>query len=221
MSDETEAGAGLVDGLLGLLDQAATRIAERPVTVRFKTSPGGLVRGELDVVVIAVTSVPVANLIVDRLVIHAERVRVQPGLPAHLRAGPVGIKAVVLQESVDQWTHAARLPLRLELTPEGVLARTGIGGIRMGELVTELTVTGQWLQLKPVRASMLGVPAPVMSFLRGFLPLPPLPAGARLERVEPGDGKLSVFVTLDEVDEALTPDIARRVRNRLRVPGLR
>ena len=62
--------------------------------------------------------------------------------------------------------------------------------------------------------------APVLGFLRGYLPLPPLPLGARLNRVEPGDGEITVWFDVDDVDEPLTPAIAAGIRRRL-IPRLR
>jgi hypothetical protein len=59
---------------------------------------------------------------------------------------------------------------------------------------------------------------------RDALPIsrPPLPKGARITEVTPGDGELVVTFELARVDEPLTPDIARRLRAlaRLPLPGL-
>ena len=52
-----------------------------------------------------------------------------------------------------------------------------------------------------------------MRFFRGYLPLPPLPRGARITEVRPGDGELAVTFQIDELDEPITPDIARRLRS--------
>ena len=103
------------------------------------------------------------------------------------------IKATVDQENVDRWTHATRLPFRLRLTPEGVVVSTGVAGIRVGEVEVDLTVAGPFLRLHPRRATIVGLPAPLVRVLRGYLPLPPLPRGAHLQRVEPGDGELAAL----------------------------
>jgi hypothetical protein len=67
------------------------------------------------------------------------------------------------------------------------------------------------------------VPTPLVQLLRGYLPLPPLPRGARITQVQPGDGELAVTFQIDELDEPITPDIARRLGllTRLPLPGLR
>jgi hypothetical protein len=206
--------------LVGLLDGTVSALARRPVKVRVKPTPLGLVTGRLDAVVLEVGELATHGLVVDRLVVHAQNLRVEPGLPPRLKAGPIGFKATVVQEAVDGWTKAAHLPARLLLTPEGIVVKTGVRGFQLSEVATELTVSGPFLQLRPVRASMLGLSTPVLGFLRGFLPLPPLPLGARLNRVEPGDGELTVWFDVDDVDEPLTPAIATGIRRRL-VPRLR
>jgi hypothetical protein len=187
--------------------------------VRAKVSPEGLLRGEVDVLVVEARKLPVASLLIDRVVVRAERVRIRPGLPPRLQTGPLGCKAVVTQDAVDRWANTIPLPFRLELAPSGVLVRTGVGPLRMSEVVTELEASGAMLRLRPKRASFLGVEAPAaqVGLLRGFLPLPPLPAGARIDRIEHGNGELSVFTTLEAVDQPLTPDIINRIRSRFSV----
>ena len=126
------------------------------------------------------------------------------------------------QANVDRWTKTSRLPIRVTLTEDGVVMAAGLRGIRMGEVLADLEVAGPFLRLVPKRASVGGMPAPLVRFFRGYLPLPPLPRGARLVDVRPGDGELAVTFQIDELDEPITPDIARRLRQltRLPIPGL-
>lgn len=190
---------------------------------RVKVSGNGLLRGELDVLKVEIPAVLAAGLVLDRLVVRAERVRIAPGIPPRLRAGPVTLRAYVCQEHVDRWTRTSRLPIRVALTPEGVIATAGIRGIRMGEVLADLEVHGPFLQLAPKRLTIAGLPTPLVRFFRGYLPLPPLPRGSRIAEVRPGDGELAVTFALEHVDEPLTPDIAKRLRSltRLPIPGLR
>ncbi len=213
----------LAASLLALIDRTASRVLDHPVRPRVKASRAGLLRGELDVVKVEVPAVLAAGLVLDRLVVRAERVRITPGLPPRLRAGPVGIRAYVRQENVDRWTRSSHLPMRISLTAEGVVLTAGVRGIRMGEVLADLEVAGPFLRLAPKRATIAGVPTPLVRFLRGYLPLPPLPRGARITEVLPSDGELAVTFQLEEVDEPLTPDVARRLRSltRLPLPGLR
>jgi hypothetical protein len=181
-------------------------------------TPAGLLRGELDVVKIEVPAVLAAGLVLDRLVVRAEHVRIVPGLPPRLQAKPVGLRAYVSQANVDRWTKTSRLPIRLTLTPDGVVLAAGLRGIRMGEVLADIEVAGPFVRLVPKRASIGGLPAPLVRFFRGYLPLPPLPRGARLVDVQPGEGELAVTFQIDELDEAITPDIARRLRQLTRLP---
>ncbi|MDQ2647956.1 MAG: LmeA family phospholipid-binding protein [Actinomycetota bacterium] len=189
-----------------------------PIRPRIKATPQGLLRGELDVVKIEVPGVLAAGLLIDRLIIRAERVRITPGLPPHLKAGPVGIRAFVCQDNVDRWVRTSRLPIKVKLTADGVVMSAGVRGVRMGQVQADLEVAGPFLRLVPKRATIAGVPAPMARFFRGYLPLPPLPRGAKLREITHGDGEVAVTFEIDELDEALTPDIARRVRQLTRLP---
>ena len=80
---------------------------------------------------------------------------------------------------------------------------------------TEVAVSGHFVTLHPKRASFVGLPAPVVGILRGYLPLPPLPRGARLVKVDHEDERVTAWFALDDIDQPLTPAIARRLRPRL------
>lgn len=220
--DDDRDHPALIASFLALVDVASSRLLDHPIRPRVKATPAGLLRGELDVVKIEVPAVLAAGLVLDRIVLRGEHVRVVPGFPPRLHAGPVGLRAYVSQENVDRWTRTAHLPIRVLLTKDGVVVTTGIRGIRMSETLADLEVTGRFLQLAPKRMTIVGLPAPLVRFFRGYLPLPPLPKGARITEVRPGDGELAVTFQLDEVDEPLTPHLARRLRSltRLPIPGL-
>jgi hypothetical protein len=221
-TDEAREDPPLLASFLALVDDTASRIIDHPIRPRVKITPQGLLRGELDVVKVEVPAVLAAGLVLDRVVVRAEHVRVVPGLPPRLQAGPVGLRAYVSQDNVDRWTRTAHLPIRLALTEEGVLLTTGVRGFKMSETLADLEVSGRFLRLAPKRMTIVGLPTPLVRFFRGYLPLPPLPKGAHITDVRPGDGELAVTFTLDNLDEPLTPDIARRLRSltRLPIPGL-
>lgn len=206
------------DLFVAFLDTVSQATLGRPLRPRLRLSPQGLLRGEVDLVKVELPAYAIAGLVIDRFVIRAERVRVVPGLPPTLVASPVGLRAVVTQANVDRWTRDLRLPFRLELTPEGVVTRTGIGGIRVSEVLTLPDISGGLLRLRPVRASLLGVPAPLVRFLRGYLPLPPLPRHAVLESVDPSDGELTLTFRIEEFRQPLTPEVSRRLRGLLQLP---
>jgi hypothetical protein len=208
----------LAASLLALIDATSSRVINHPIRPRVKASPAGLLRGELDVVKVEVPAVLAAGLVLDRLVVRAEHVRIVPGLPPRLQARPVGLRAYVSQANVDRWTRTTRLPIRVLLTADGVMLTTGVRGIKMGEVLADLEVAGPFLRLAPKRMTIGGVPTPMVRLLRGYLPLPPLPRGARITEVRPGDGELAVTFQIDELDEAITPDIARRLSKLTRLP---
>jgi hypothetical protein len=220
--DEASDQPPLLASFLALVDDAASRIINHPIRPRVNASPPGLLRGELDLVQVEVPAVLAAGLVLDRVVVRAQHLRVVPGLPPRVRASPVSLRAYVSQANVDRWTHTARLPMRLALTEEGVLLTTGVRGIRMSETLSDLEVSGPFLRLAPKRMTIVGLPAPMARFFRGYLPLPPLPKGARITQVHPSHGRLAITFALDELDEPVTPDIARRLRTftRLPIPGL-
>ena len=58
----------------------------------------------------------------------------------------------------------------------------------------------------------------MVRFLRGYLPLPPLPRSAVLESVDPADGELALTLRIDEFRQPLTPDVTKRLRQLLRLP---
>ena len=208
--------------LLALIDATASRVLDHPIRPRIKTSPAGLLRGELDVVKVEVPAVLAAGLVLDRVVVRAEHVRVAPGFPPRLKANPVSLRAYVSQANVDRWTRTSRLPIRLVLNEDGVVLSTGLRGIRVGEVLADLEVVGPFLRLTPKRATIAGMPTPLVRFFKGYLPLPPLPRDAHITGVKHGAGELAVTFQIDELDEPLTPDIARRLRTltRLPIPGL-
>jgi hypothetical protein len=208
------------DLLIGLLDGTLSRVARRPVKVRAKVNPVSAAFGSVDVLVLELGDLEMAGLEVERIVVHAENVRIQPGFPPRLRTGAIGFKATVGQDPIDRWTQRTHLPVRMLLTEEGIIVRTSIRGFSLSEVATELAVSGHFLTLRPMRASFVGLPAPVVGMLRGFLPLPPLPRGARLTKVDHEAGKVTAWFALDDIDQPLTPAIARRLRPRL-LPRLR
>jgi hypothetical protein len=221
-SDEARDDPAVLASFLALVDDAASRVIDHPIRPRVKASPQGLLRGELDLVQVEIPAVLAAGLVLDRIVIRAQHLRIVPGLPPRVQAAPVSLRAYVSQANVDRWTRTTHLPMRLALTEEGVLLTTGVRGFRMSETLTDLEVSGRFLRLSPTRMTIVGLPAPMARFFRGYLPLPPLPKGARITEVRPGAGRLAVTFALEELDEPLTPDIARRLRTltRLPIPGL-
>ncbi len=206
------------DLFVAFLDTISEAALGRPLRPRLKVTPGGLLKGEVDLVKIEVPAYMVAGLVIDRFIIRAEHVRVIPGLPPTLVASPVGLRAVVSQANLDRWTKDRGLPLRMRLTEEGVVTTTGIRGFRVTEVLTVPHISGGFLRLQPQRVSLLGVPAPLVRFLRGYLPLPPLPRSAILESVDPAEGELTLTFRIEEFRQTLTPDVRKRLGQLLNLP---
>lgn len=211
------------DLFLAAMDGLIEATVGRPLRPRIAMSPAGLLRGQIDLVKIELPAYAFAGLVVDRFIIRAHAVRVQPGLPPVFIAEPVDLTVVVGQDNIDRWIADVRLPFRLRLTEEGILTTTGIRGLRMSEVVTEPEVVGGFVKLQPRRVSLLGVPAPMARFLRGYLPLPPLPRAAKLEEVHSRDGELELAFRIERFEQPLTPDVRNRLARLLRLPlpGLR
>lgn len=206
------------DLFVAFLDIVSEYALGKPLRPRFRVSPSGLLRGEVDMVKLELPAFSMAGLILDRLVIRAEKVRVAPGLPPKLVAATVSLRAVVTQDNVDRWTKDLGLPVRLRLTPDGVVTATGLRGIRFTEVVTMPDIAGGFLRLQPTRVSLLGVPTTLSRFFRGYLPLPPLPRSAVLESVDPGDGELTMTFVINDFQQSLTPDVTRRIAALIDLP---
>ena len=144
--------------VLWLVDRVATRVFGQPTTLRWTANPADALRGEVEVVTVGVPAMRMAGLRLERVVGRVERVRIQPGLVPRLKGGPVSVKATVTQESVDRWVGSANLPLRLELTADGILSSTGIGSLRVGHVLTALEVGGRWLRLRPRQVAARELP---------------------------------------------------------------
>lgn len=206
------------DLFIAFLDTVSEATLGRPLRPRLKVTPAGMLRGEIDLVKVELPAYAIAGLVIDRFIVRAERVRIAPGIPPTLVAGPVGLRGVVSQANIDRWTKDRGLPIRMRLTEDGVLTTTGIRGIKVTEVLTVPDISSGFLRLRPQRASLLGVPAPMVRFLRGYLPLPPLPRNAVLESVEPADGELTLTLRIDEFRQPMTPDVTKRLRQLLRLP---
>ena len=201
--------------VLWAVDQAITRLVDRPTQIRWNASPLDTVRGRVGLLTVGVVDVEVGALTLDRVVLRIHGARIDPFPRPRLRGGPVDVKAVVTQAAIDGWLRRVGLPLGLDLTPEGVVSSGRIGGIQVARLLTELTVESGWLRLRPVRAVGRDVPEAISRLISGNLPLPALRTGARLVGVEHGPGELVARVRVDDLDEPINADLYRQVRRRV------
>jgi hypothetical protein len=197
------------------VDLVASRVVERPATVRWQASALDLVQGRAEVFTLGLTDLEVGGLVVDRAVLKVREAHVVPGVPPRMRGGPAEVKATLGQANLDRWTGRVALPVRLELTPQGIRTRAGVGSFSVATALLELQVVDGRVRLTPRRAGPVGLPPALTALVSGNLPLPTLPPGTRLSRVEHGDGTLSAWLEVDHVDEPLDLHAARRLRAEL------
>lgn len=200
--------------LTAVLDAAASAVAGRRARVRVSLSAGGLVGGRTDRVAISIDDLTVAGLDLASLAVTAHRMRLVPGLPPRLRAGPVEVRATVLQDALDRWLLGGALPVRLALRSSGLRARAGLAGVRLAEVQAGVEIDQGRLVVTPQRAQVLGVGVGTPA-LRLPLPLPPLPRSTRIEELVVGEARATVSLRVDEVDEALSLSELARVRRLL------
>ena len=203
-----------------VVDQVAALVAGRPATLRWDAAPLDAVRGRARLLTVGVDELRVAGLTVDKAVVRVEQARIVPGLEPRLQGGPVTCKITVTQERLDEWMGRVTLPFRLELTDEGIVSSAGVGSLRVGRVLTDLTVRDDGaLRLRPVKAVGRTLPGGVGAALTGTLPLPRLPIEAQLLDVEHREGRLDVTVLLDDMDERLDLNAPERLRSRLEYLG--
>jgi hypothetical protein len=198
------------------VDLVASRVMERPATVRWRASALDVVQGRAELFTLGLTDLEVGGLVIDRAVLTVHDAHVVPGVPPRVQGGPAEVKATLGQGNLDRWTGRVALPVRLELTPDGIRTRTGIGVFKVSAALTELEVVDGRVRLSPKRAGPLDLPPAIRSLVSGSLPLPSLPPGTRLVRVEHAEGSVSVWLAVDHVDEPLDVGAARRLREELR-----
>jgi hypothetical protein len=213
-----------VDDLRRLADRVATEatqvLARRPLQVRVRPSVGGLLTGRLDEVEVELRGVATTGLLFERVVVRVTGARARPGFPARLQADTMEMTSTVTEDAVNRWLRTDLGPFRIRLRDDGAVVRTSVAGLTVNEVSTELDVEGRWLRLRPRRAEVLGVPAPMARLFRGYLPLPALPSGARLGRVAHGDGEVSVTVDLGPLDEPIDAGLTERLLRRTRLSTL-
>jgi LmeA-like phospholipid-binding len=214
-SDDQLRPASAAQLVLSVLDGALSGVARRPLRVRAKASPGRAMRGVLSTVVLELGDVQLGDVSVERLVVRAEDLRVAPGLRPRFQARKVGLKVTVTQAALDRWTKSARIPARLRLTDRGVLAVNQVRGRTISEVTVDIGVKFAYVTLTPREAAIFGRRTPVFPGMEWYLPLP-LPRGVALARVEPANGRITMYFDLPDIDETITTVVARRLLKWLR-----
>ena len=195
-------------------DAVASQLAGRPVRVRVDLPPLELLRGRAQAIDAELTDVDIGGLVVDHLLVRLVDVDLLPGLPPRIRVPEIQVAATVTQRWVDRWLLREKLPLRIRLASRGLAVAFSLDPLGLGEIETELVANGGWLQLRPRRAGPLELPDFAREWLSGYLPLPGLPAGARLDALQHERGELTAHLVLPGFEESLGRGLAARVRRR-------
>ena len=121
--------------------------------------------------------------------LRAARAHSTPGLPAALAVEEPVVSITVGQRDLDRWQRGFQLPFRLSARREGHRSSTpSVAGVALTEFETRLEVVRGWFVLRPRRASILGVPSQLASWLRAYLPIPPISPEARLVGIDHAAG---------------------------------
>jgi hypothetical protein len=185
------------------------------VSVRIEAPLGDLRRGRVRAVDAELTEVEVGGLVVDHLLIRITDLDLTPGLPPRIRVPTLRVAATVTQRWVDRWLLRERLLVGVRLAEQGLATSFSLDTFGLGEIETELVVVGGWLQLRPRRAGLVQLPEFARDVFSGYLPLPKLPPGARLDALQHDTGELTAHFELPGFEEPLAAGLASRIRARL------
>jgi len=188
-----------------------SQLAGRPVSVRVDAGIESL-RGRIRSIDAELTEVDLGGLIVDHLLVRVPDIEIVPGVPPRVRFAGVNLAVTVTQRGIDRWLARERLPLRMRLGARGLGTAFSLDTLGLAEIETELAVSGGWLQLRPRRAGMIDLPDVAREFFSGYLPLPRLPAGARLDAIQHEPRELTAHLVLPGLEEPLGSGLAKRVR---------
>jgi len=216
--DLTAIRSAIARRLVRALDRVASQLAGRPVSVRIEARLGELGRGRVRAMDAELTDAEVGGLVVDHLLIRITDVELTPGLPPRVRVPTVRVAATVTQRWVDRWLLRERLLIGVRLAEQGLATSFSLDTFGLGEIETELVVVGGWLQLRPRRAGLVELPEFARDVLSGYLPLPKLPPGARLDALQHEAGELTAHFELPGFEEPLAAGLAARIREKLLSP---
>jgi len=197
------------------IDQWLSSYLELPVKLSFEGSVGDALRGTFEGVALEVGGVATAWLPLERIALRAARATLTPGLPAVLAVEEPVVSIAVGQRDLDRWQGRFQLPFRLSLAAKGVIVHTELAGVALSEFETGLEVVNGWFVLRPRRASILGIPSQLASWLRAYLPLPPISPEARLSGIDHAAGRLTLHFAISDFEEKVTPGMLQRLRKRL------
>ena len=197
------------------IDQWLSSYLEQPVKLSWEGSAADALRGQFEGVHVEVAGLATAWLPLERIAMHADRLRLTPGLPAVIGVEGVAVSITVGQRDLDRWQGGFQLPFRLRLAEKGLVLHTEIAGLSITEFETQLEVVRGWFVLRPQRASFLGIGAQAASWLRAYLPLPPISPEARLIGIDHAEARLTLHFGVSDFEEEVSRGMPQRLRRRL------
>ncbi len=197
------------------IDQWLSSYLEMPVKLSFEGSVGDALRGSFEGVSLEIAGVATAWLPLERIAMRASRATLTPGLPAVLGVVEPVVSVTVGQRDLDRWQRGSQLPFRLSLGEKGLIVNTGVAGVVITEFEAQLEVVNGWFVLRPRRARVLGIPSQLASWLRAYLPLPPVSPEARLTGIDHAPGELTLHFRVSDFEEEVSQGMLRRLRRRM------
>ena len=195
-----------------LVSRVASSFGGGPIRVALHPRTRDLLRGRLASVRAAASNVDVGGVRLREVEITANGVLLVPAIPPRLRARRIDVAAHVDQRAVDAWTRGLGLPARLVIRPSRLVARIGVGGLRLGQIDMDMSVTNGGIRLSPRRMATLGFDLRTEGELDVVLPMPSLPSNAVVTNVEWGDRTGTVALQVDDFDLPVRCSDLRRVR---------
>lgn len=206
-----------------MIDHLVSSYLELPVKVHWRHASGLPFPDRFEAPRLEFAGLATTWLELTQVVWRAEQVRFVAGMPALVQVTGPRVEIAVDNAELDRWLRPFRLPYRLELAEDALVVHSEIAGFPLARFETRLEVVNGWFVLQPKRASLLGLPSYTTgwaaSWLRIWLPLPPLAGSTQLESIEHGRDLLRLCFRLPDFEERVTPGLLMRLQKRL-VPTL-
>lgn len=196
------------------IDQLMSSYLKQPAKVSWKGALGDSVRGVFKGGRMELAGISVLALPFDRIVVQSDRFQFTPGLPASIEIERPRIEVSLDQRQIQRWLKRSRAPFELELTKEGFEFHAAVAGISLNRTLSTLEVRGGWLVLKPLRSEFLGMNTRLATLFRSYLPIPRLAKGTEITRIRHAKGAVRIQMTLDDINEEITPGLVDRLRTR-------
>jgi hypothetical protein len=196
------------------IDQLLSTYLKQPAKVSWRGALGDSVRGNFEGARLELAGVSVLALPFDRLVIESDRFQITPGIPAKIEVIGPRVEVSIDQRQLDRWLARARAPFALKLRDDGIDFRMELAGFQLSRVLTTIEINRGWVVLQPKRAHVLGLKSRLASLFRTYLPIPRLAPQTRVSAVRHAKGAIRVELTLDDIEDEITPGLVDRLQSR-------